>query len=277
MGETDDWEATELETLTQLPPELARLIFLLLWTPELEHQTTYQEGGLSLRHRPLSYWVDYLRAFAGTDTSVLIVQAYAIRAINGSSILRSRFPFHRFTEVRAQTGLNLGILKESIKEAVRDRFGRRPPTPIGVGRVKVRDRIRATLEDDQKRKPAQRQHRLVERAESDRLCDDAAEISDKDALVDFLHHNGVIFYRPGLFHNQIILDQNLALEAIYALFDRKKILPLLRGYGRFSRTDLDELMWSGYTPEEQKVFLSMMESAASALRSESSRITNGNT
>jgi internalin A len=49
--------------------------FLILWTPELEHQTTYQEGELSLRHRPHSYWVDYLRAFAGTDASVLIVQS----------------------------------------------------------------------------------------------------------------------------------------------------------------------------------------------------------
>jgi internalin A len=29
-------------------------IFLILWTPESEHQSTYQEGSLSLRHRPLS-------------------------------------------------------------------------------------------------------------------------------------------------------------------------------------------------------------------------------
>jgi internalin A len=50
------------------------------------------------------------------------------------------------------------------------------------------------------------------------------------------------------------------LEAIYALFDRKKILPLLRGYGRFSRADLERLIWSDYTTEEQKVFLGMMES-----------------
>jgi internalin A len=50
-------------------------IFLILWTPELEGQTTYQQGSLSLRHRPLSYWLDYLRAFAGIEASVLIVQS----------------------------------------------------------------------------------------------------------------------------------------------------------------------------------------------------------
>jgi internalin A len=110
------------------------------------------------------------------------------------------------------------------------------------------------------RPAAQRQHRLLERAEFDRLCDEEGGISDKDALLDFLHHNGVVFYRPGLFGGRIVLDQNWALEAIYALFDRKKILPLLRGYGRFSRADLETLIWSSYTREEQKVFLGMMES-----------------
>jgi hypothetical protein len=73
-------------------------------------------------------------------------------------------------------------------------------------------------------------------------------------------NTGVVFYRSGLFAGRIVLDQNWALEAIYAIFDRKKILPLLRGYGRFSRADLEGLIWSDYTPEEQRVFLGMMES-----------------
>jgi internalin A len=244
-------------------------IFLLLWTPELECQTTYQEGELSPRHRLLSYWVDYLRAFAGTDASVLIVQSQC--DTRDKRILHPPAPvddflFHRFTEVSARTGLNLGILKESIKEDVRDRLDRRPPPPIGLGRLKVRDRLRQMLEEDQKREPAKRQHRLLERPEFDVLCDKVGGISDKEALLDFLHHNGVIFYRPGLFGDRIVLDQNWALEAIYAIFDRKKILPLLRGYGRFSRADLERLIWSDYTPEEQKAFLGMMESCGISFR-----------
>ena len=57
---------------------------------------------------------------------------------------------------------------------MRDRFDRRPPHPIGAGRVKVRDRLRQMLEEDQKREPDKRQHRLLERAEFDRLCDERA-------------------------------------------------------------------------------------------------------
>lgn len=244
-------------------------IFLLLWTPELECQTAYQEGELSLRHRPLSYWLDYLRAFAGTDASVLIVQSQCDtrdkRMLHPPAPVDD-FPFHRLTEVSACTGLNLGILNESIKEAVRDRFDRRPPPPIGAGRVKVRDRLRQMLAEDQKREPDKRQYRLLERAEFDRICDEVGGISNPTALLDFLHLTGVVFYRPGLFSDRIILDQNWALEAIYALFDRKKILPLLRGYGRFNRADLEALIWSGYTPEEQNVFLGMMESCGICFR-----------
>jgi internalin A len=246
-----------------------QVIFLVLWTPALEQGGTYQESGLTLRRRPLSYWLDYLRAFGGTQASVLIVQSQC--DTRDERILHppapvDDFPFHRYTEVSARTGLNLGILKESIKEAVRDHFDRRPPPPIGVGRLKVRDRLRQMLEEDQKRAPEKQKHRLLERKEFDRICEEIGGVSDPPALLDFLHNNGVIFYRPGLFGGRIVLDQNWALEAIYALFDRKKILPLLRGYGRFSRADLEALIWLNYTPEEQNVFLGMMEDCGICFR-----------
>jgi internalin A len=238
-------------------------IFLLLWTPALEHQTIYQEGELSLRHRRLSYWLDYLRAFAGTDASVLIVQSQCDTARDRASHPPEKvddFFFLRWLEVSAKTGLGLNLVKAALEESVRDRFERRPPPPIGVGRVAMRDRLRQILEEDLMRESARRQHRLLERAEFDRICDEVGGVSDKNALLDFLHHNGVLFHRTGLFGDRIVLDQNWALEAIYAIFNREKILPLLRGYGRFSRKDLEALIWSGYAPEEQKVFLGMMES-----------------
>ena len=81
----------------------------------------------------------------------------------------------------------------------------------------MRDRLRQMLEEDQKREPDKRQHRLLERAEFDRLCEETGGVSNSDALLDFLYYNGVVFYRAGLFGDRIVLDQNWALEAIYAL------------------------------------------------------------
>jgi hypothetical protein len=56
----------------------------------------------------------------------------------------------------------------------------------------------------------------------DGLCAETGGVSDTEALLGFLHHNGVVFYRSGLFRNQIILDQNWALDAIYSIFHREK-------------------------------------------------------
>jgi internalin A len=212
-------------------------IFLILWTPELERQTFYKEGYLSLRHRPISYWLDYLRAFAGVKNPVLLIQSQCDTPDQRASLPEvdvDDFKALQQVQVSAKTGLGLDSVRAALKEAVRDCVYRRPPPPIGIGRVRVRDRLRKMLAEDQSLPAAQRQHRLLERTEFDHLCEEEGGISDKDALLDFLHHNGVIFYRSGLFGSRIVLDQNWALEAIYALFDREKTLPLLRGYGRLA-------------------------------------------
>jgi internalin A len=237
-------------------------VFLILWTPQLE-QGCDCEGGLTFRRRPLAYWLDYLRAFAGSQNSTLIVQSRCDTPrdrVSHPPATTDDLAFFRKVETSALTGLGLGLLRETLKEAVRDCFDRRPPPPIGAGRFRVRDRLRRLLAEDQKLPAEQRQYRLLERREFDRLCDEAGGISDKGALLDFLHDSGVIFYQTELLGDYIVLDQNWALEAIYALFDRKKTLPRLRDHGRFTRADLQTLIWSSYSFEEQTVFLAMMES-----------------
>lgn len=119
---------------------------------------------------------------------------------------------------------------------------------------------------DQGLPPTQRRHRLLERDEFNELCEAAGGISDTEAYLEFLHHGGAIFYRAGLFGGRIVLDQDWALDAVYALFDRKRTLPLLRSYGRFTRVDLETLVWSVYSKGEQKVFLGMMESCGICFR-----------
>jgi internalin A len=227
-------------------------IFLLLWTPDAEGEGGgAQENELVFRHRPFSYWLDYLRAFAGTESSVLIVQSQC-----DTPDKRQPYPpgppaagasFSVWTvAVSAKTGLGLDLLKANLKEAIRDRFYRRPPQPIGASRVAIRDRLRQMLRDDQTLPPPQRLHRLLEREDFDRLCAETGGVSDSGALLDFLHRTGVVFYRSGLFGDRIVLDQNWALEAIYAVFDRERIFPLLRGYGRFARKNLQTLVWFDY-------------------------------
>jgi internalin A len=237
----------------------SQAIFLLVWNSEEEKTAATKTDS---EHRPITYWLDYLRA-VGTDNPLIVVQSQCdtpeIRAdvpVNLSDWIDSSWT----VEVSAKTDYGLERLKATLQDAAWACIHKRPPPPIGKGRLQVRDRLRKMLVSDQKLPSAKRKHRLIKRQTFDQLCSKIGGIDDTDALLGFLHHNGVIFYRTGLFGDQIVLDQNWALEAVYAIFDRKKILPLLRGYGRFSRADLEALIWSGYTPKEQKVFLGMMES-----------------
>jgi internalin A len=237
-------------------------VFLILWTPQLE-QGWDREGGLAFRRRPLAYWLDYVRAFAGSQNSTLIVQSRCDRPrdrVSHPPATTDDLAFFRKVETSALTDLGLGLLRETLKEAVRDCFDRRPPPPIGAGRFRVRDRLRRLLAEDQKLPATERRYWLLERKEFDRLCDEVGGISDKGALLDFLHDSGVVFYRAELLGDYIVLDQNWALEAIYALFDREKTLPRFRDRGRFTRSDLQRFIWSNYSLGEQKVFLAMMES-----------------
>ena len=240
-------------------------VYLILWTPILEGNTApYEENGLVLRHRPLAYWLDYVRAFAGTDSPLIVVQSQCdtpdkrVRGLPAGAS-DADFSFVQQVRVSAKTDLGLDSVRVALKEGVRDLLFRRPLPPIGAGRVRVRQRLREMLERDRERPTTERQ-RWLERAEFDRICEEERGISSTEALLDFLHHGGVVFYRPGLFGGRVVLDQNWALEAIYSVFDRRKSLSLLRNYGRFSRSDLEFLVWQKFERKEQEVFLGMMRS-----------------
>jgi len=70
-----------------------------------------------------------------------------------------------------------------------------------------------------------------------------------------------VFYREGLFGDQIILDQAWALDAVYAVFDRAShsFKKIERNHGRFRRSELAEWVWQRHGVPEQELFLSFMQ------------------
>ena len=199
-------------------------IFLLLWNPEEEKAASHKTDS---EHRPITYWLDYLRA-AGTDNALIIVQSQCdtpeIRADIPVSLSDWISSSPWTVEVGAKTDYGLERLKAALKDAAWACLHKRPPPPIGKGRLRVRDRLRKMLATDQKLPPAKRKHRLIKRHAFDQLCAKIGGISDTASLLRFLHHNGGLFHRKELFQSQIILDQNWALEAVYSIFHRDKCL-----------------------------------------------------
>lgn len=79
----------------------------------------------------------------------------------------------------------------------------------------------------------------------------------------------MLYHDPALFHGDIILDQRWAIEAIYTLFHREKCYrQLSKRHGRFTLNDLNDLAWedAGFTRDEQRLFLSFMQSCSLCFR-----------
>ena len=106
---------------------------------------------------------------------------------------------------------------------------------------------------------------MLPRAEFDALCDAAGGVElEKDLLLEFLHNIGTVFYRQGLFGDQLILDQAWALNAVYAVFDRERSLHQLRRQGgRFDRALLGALVWDEdeHSLEDQEQFIEFMRTS----------------
>jgi internalin A len=236
-------------------------IFLLLWHPDKE-VGDYQEAGLTIRHRPLAYWLDYVRGFAGNQMPVLLIQSQCDKLDQRKTLPINKpddFRYLRELQFSAKEDLGLDELWGCLRESVRNLLQEHPLPPIGIGWGLVRKKLRSMLE-----KPEAKRQRTLSQKQFASICQKAAKgkVSSPAELLKYFHRSGVVFYRNGLFQDQIVLDQSWALDAIYSLFHRQDNLQwyLNERKGRFTRQALAQLVWKDFNEAEQETFLSMMES-----------------
>jgi internalin A len=235
----------------------SRAIFVLAWHPEMETDAPYTEAvsGLEMRHRPLQYWLDYIHSLAGDEARVIVVQTHCARESDEAAPpLRdtTRVAWYRPTISCAHQDDGVDSLRDLLKRAARHRLETPAPPRMPASWLAVRDRLVALRETD----------RTIDRTRFDAICADTHHGASSQALLHYLHQAGDVFHQPGLFGDAIVLDQQWALDGIYTLFDRGRVLPLLRGHsGVFAPEMLDALAWNGrYSDEEQALLLSMMKS-----------------
>jgi internalin A len=240
----------------------SRAVFVILWTPSLENREEYSENGIPLRNQPLSYWLDYVRSLAGEGSPVIVVQSQCDHFSDRrpDPLRPDGFGFFECCAYSAKEGLGREILEGQLHNAIRYLLERNGALEIGRGRAEVRRQLYSWRSDDQDRKPEERQHRTLTLEDFQALCDGTGGILSWEHALDYFHHTGVLFYRPDLFSDRIILDQDWALDAVYSVFHRSQTMPWLRDSGRFTREDLAMTVWQDYSLEEQRLFLGLMES-----------------
>ena len=242
-----------------------RALFVIVWHPDFEQAAEESRDGIRFRNYPLAYWLDYVRTLGHAQSPVIVVQSRCDNATLEARRLPADsdgIPFLKQCWHSAKTGRGQAALAEAIRDAVDYLREREGVSVIGKGRARVIETLEGWRKDDAGRPREERQHRTLGQAQFRQLCENCGGISSPDSLLDYLHQLGVVFYQPGLFLDAIILDQSWALEAVYAVFEREKSYRQIASMGgRFTRSLLDMTVWGDYSPKEQALFLSLMESA----------------
>ena len=239
-------------------------VFLLVWARETGDAKEYTHRGITFRNQPLPSWLAYVRHLAAADSPVLLVQTRCDRpqdeALAPPVPDDAARPAHCvFLHYSALNDRGRDSLDRSLREAVAWLRETQGVAQIGIGRLKVQRALQALRDADAAVAPEQRQYRTITPAHFRLLCEEAGNVSSPDHLLQYLHNAGMVFHRPGLFRDSIVLDQGWALDAIYSVFNREKCYrELKRLHGRFTRPLLELLVWREHSEAEQRLFVDMM-------------------
>ena len=230
-----------------------RAVYCLLWHPDFENENKFKDGDVPLKNHRLSYWLAYIDSIAGKEAPVIVCQSQCDTAsmYQKPPMPQQDFTYLHTTEISAKRN-DLECFVPLLNKAIRyqnERIGKRklPKCWWAVAEVLI--------------KLKQAQQQLVSYRDYQILCE-KHQVSAPESLLTYLHRSGIVFYKHGLFDNQLILDQAWALKGVYSLLERGTTLPALQQQqGRFTQALLRSLLWSQeeYTTEEQTLFLSMMQ------------------
>ncbi len=117
--------------------------------------------------------------------------------------------------------------RAALDEALADAIGwlrdpeRRGTPMLGAGRMRVRRRLEELRDADATSPSGAAAVAHAEPGSLPRAVRPSGGASSPAQFLNYLSNAGVVFYRQGLFNDQIILDQAWALDAVYAAFDRE--------------------------------------------------------
>ena len=236
-----------------------RAIFLLVWSQETElPEAEPDQHGMAFRNHPLRYWHAYAKDAGHKDSPLIIAQTRLDQdGILPPPLDQDQMASSTCVQVSTANPPRINTLRGALQDAVVALHQSRGAVEIGKPRILLQRRIEKLRQPDGS---LPEEWRLMEKSTFADWYQEEGGIASAEYALAYLNDTGTVFYREGLFQNRIVLDQNWAMAAIYALFDRKETYGRLkRRGGLFERADLAQV-WRDYSEAEQRLFLSMMTS-----------------
>ena len=226
-----------------------RSLYLLVWATE-SPDTVHEE-----RHPP-QYWLDMIADIGGNERSRVLIVQNLFDGQTERNILTDaqRQDYEKrgldITTycINAKTGVKIKSLKSAIEEEA-EQLLKTNAEELPTSWVN----IRKAVADKRLAKD-----KTLAWADFENICRDCGLTTDPNVILGYLHRAGELFHYDNQFDNQIILDQEWALKAVYAVLKRDRIE---RYKGVFTFEDLRDF-WQkdnpNLTDEEAKIFLNFM-------------------
>ncbi|MEM9929950.1 MAG: leucine-rich repeat protein [Bacteroidota bacterium] len=250
-----------------------RAIYLVVFDAATYEANTQQDPNTqeSEASRSLAFWLSEIKS-RDNDSPVIVVQNKVDIANDEIIPFQKHIPQDLLpdakVEVSAENGRNFANLREALQRQIRQSKEYVMPIPASWEQART-----ATL-------------RLVAKAQRDKTGKKAkikkatylakivvpagiTEESHQQAVLQYFHATGIFFYEPEYLEDDIILNQQWALDAIYAILERNPTAGSAVAQfsqrcrdmrGRFRPYDLP-FPKDRYTADDRKLFLGFMESA----------------
>ena len=244
----------------------AHALYVIVWTQDLKRQ-----GDREAKPKELRYWLEYVAALSKPEGGAPAKQCRVVLAESsglpsGEShppgeiperLIPTKVGYDLDPDVSEEEQIAAGrrvieCIREQAKAVAGENEGTLPKS-WGNVREKLRDELRQP-EERRKRRLSSDEFADICRAEG---IDDAEGIR---AVRTYLHQCGAIFHKPGLFDGRIVVDQQWALDAIYAVLDRRPggVLRKPGRDGSFTIQELKREVWKDKTDEEATLLVEMM-------------------
>ncbi len=219
-------------------------LYLLLWAEETgEHPD-------ETRH-PVSYWLEAIHDLAPNSQIVLIKNQIdrSDRLPSMPGELKEDLPGYQqiFADLKisAKKYERFGILNGAFNDVIA-KLKHKVCLALPTSWLQVKTALETLKEKEQQKK--------LPFAHFKQLCIKAG-INDPAWFADYLHKTGIVFYRQDAFKNQIILNQNWAITAVYKLFDPKEHRLRLEGMGGQFDGLITQVFWPDADETEREIYL----------------------